>query len=279
MMSEYIVSADWLQVNLQNEKLIVLDASLKPITSKEGSAGYEDMVIPKTRKFDLKQAFSDAANPIDHTLPSVSGFVKEMNNLGISDDSIIIIYDNQGVYSSPRAWYMIKSLGHKEVYVLDGGLAAWLEKGFPVVKYENATYVKGDFSDRSDKDYFCNSEYILENLDNPHFLIIDARSENRFHGLEPEPRPNLKLGHIPNSINLPFHKVLNNGKYKSFEELCRLFLDLKSKDTTLIFSCGSGVTACITALAAQMAGYTKTIIYDGSWSEWGHESSTYPISK
>lgn len=280
MKSEYIVSVEWLNSNLENEKIVVLDASLKPITSKDVNGNEQNTIIPKARKFDLKQVFSNKNSLFDHTLPNPADFVKEMRLLGISDDSIIVIYDNQGVYSSPRAFYMIKSIGHKEVYVLNGGLPEWISKGFNVIEHVKEVYTPGNFSNKSNEPYFyfCDSTQVLNNIDSDEFKIIDARSEKRFLGLELEPRPNLKLGHIPNSKNIPFEKVLDNGKFKDVKELENVLLDNINEDTTLIFSCGSGVTSCITALAAQISGHNNVLVFDGSWSEWGDENSKFPIS-
>lgn len=280
MESEYIVSVEWLNSNLDNDKLIVLDASLKPITSKDENGNNKNVVIPTARKFDLKNAFSDTSSLFDHTLPKPTDFIKEMRSLGISDDSIIVVYDNQGIYSSPRAWYMIKSMGHKNTYVLNGGMPAWINKGLPVIDYAEKTYAQGDFSNKVNTGfgYFCDTDVVLNSINNSQNKIIDARSEKRFYGLEPEPRPTLKSGHIPNSINLPFDKVLDNGNFKNTEELKGIFSKIVTENNKLIFSCGSGVTSCIIALAAQISGYKQISVFDGSWSEWGDENSKFPIS-
>lgn len=276
----YFVSSQWLYENLNNDKLIILDTSLKPITIKlSGDPSEQNVVIPKTKKFDLNGEFSDQDSSLPHTLPKSGEFIKKMRALGISKDSIIIVYDNQGIYSSPRALYMIKQMGHKNVYILNGGLPAWIKNGFPTQKYKKSTYSKGNFSDRTSKKYFCDIKYVLNNFKNSNYKIIDARSKNRFLGQEEEPRPNLKLGHIPNSSNLPFSSVLNNGEYKDIEEIKNIFSRFSIEDKKLIFYCGSGVTSCILALASNMAGYDSTVVYDGSWSEWAKEQFSNPISK
>lgn len=278
MESQYLVSAEWLNSNLGNDKLVVLDASLKPITVENGKD--VKSIIPTSRKFDLKGVFSDVNHAFDHMLPDAADFVREMKSLGVCDDSIIVVYDNQGVYSSPRAWYMIKSMGHRDIYVLNGGLIDWIDKGFPVVEYIPQKYKQGNFSNRLNRDYvyFCDSNKVFKNIDNPDYKIIDARSEKRFFGQEPEPRPSLKSGHIPNSINLPFNEVIDKGKFKDVKALKAMFSSLIEEDSLLIFSCGSGITSCIVALAAQISGYEHIEIYDGSWSEWGNENSSFPIT-
>lgn len=281
MKSEYIVSVEWLNSNLDKEKIVVLDASLKPITAGLEKNADQFVAIPNALRFDLKEVFCDKTSPFDHTLPSTKDFIINMGLLGISDDSIIVIYDNQGIYSSSRVWFMIKSMGHKEVYVLDGGLPEWIDKGFLVVDYINDSTVKGSFSNRSAApgfSWFCDSKKVLNSITCLQSTIIDSRSQKRFLGLVPEPRPFLKSGHIPNSINLPFENVLNKSRFKDEQELRSMFSDHANKNITVIFSCGSGVTSCITALAALISGCQNVLIFDGSWTEWGDPESQLPIS-
>lgn len=281
MESEYIVSAEWLNENLDNEKLIVLDASLKPITAGFEKNADQFVGIPNALRFDLKDVFCDKTSRFDHTLPSTTDFITNMALLGISDDSIIVIYDKQGIYSSPRVWFMIKSMGHKEVYVLNGGLLEWINKGFRVVDHLMVSKIKGSFSNRSAEPgffWFCASEKVLNSIESHQTAIIDARSRERFIGQVPEPRPLLKSGHIPNSINLPFENVLDKSRFKDEQKLQNIFSDHAMGYDTLIFSCGSGITSCITALAALISGCQNVLVFDGSWTEWGDPDSKLPIS-
>lgn len=274
-MSSYTVSTHWLFSNMNNDKVIILDASVKPIT---GIVNGVNGIIPKARRFDLKNVFSDRENKYDHMLPKPDVFIRELQRLGINNDSIIVVYDNQGVYSSPRAWFMIKDIGHKEVYVLDGGLPKWIENGFSTCTEYNTVPSAGNISVKDKPRFFCDANYLQEYYNNNRCKILDARSERRFLGVEPEPREGLKSGHIPGSVSLPFNKVIKDGTFLSCWELKTIFLNLANVNQQLIFSCGSGITSCIPAIAALIAGYDNIKIYDGSWSEWGDIQNNYPVT-
>lgn len=269
------VSTDWLQAHLYDEKLILLDASMAPIGGSKNAELGE--LIPRSIRFDLKTEFSDASSRYSNTLLPEDVFIAKMRALGISNDSVLVVYDSEGVYSSPRAFYMIKSLGHEEVYVLDGGLKTWLAEKRPIVREHFVPKQVGNFSKRSDSSYFCGADDMMTFVDKNNRKIVDARSENRFLGLEAEPRAGLALGRIPGSINLPYTEVLTGGKFKSVEGLRTLFSELVRENESLVMSCGSGVTACIVAMAAERAGFRDILIYDGSWSEWGDVDKAFPI--
>jgi thiosulfate/3-mercaptopyruvate sulfurtransferase len=270
-----IVTTDWLQAHLHDAKLIVLDASMAPVG---GSKSIESSaVIPRSIRFDLKSEFSDADSRYSNTLLPESAFIAKIQGLGISDDSVLVVVDSEGVYSSPRAYYMIKAFGHEEVYVLDGGLPAWLGEKRPTVEEYRAPNELGNFSKRLGQGYFCSADEVLTFMDQNDRKILDARSKNRFLGLEGEPRAGLALGHIPRSVNLPYTAVLEGGKFKSVEALGVLFSGLCLENKSLVTSCGSGVTACIVAMAAQIVGIQDVLIYDGSWSEWGDLDNAFPI--
>ena len=161
-------------------------------------------------------------------------------------------------------------MGHGQVAVLDGGLPAWKNAGFPCgSQAERIAKHRGNFVGHPQAGMFCDSAHVLEALADPNFAVLDARSEGRFKGVEPEPRAGLRSGHMPNALNLPFVNTVQDGFVLPATELDSIFSKLVNKEQKLIFSCGSGVTACITALAAELAGYPNISVYDGSWSEWG----------
>ncbi|MCL4109520.1 UNVERIFIED_CONTAM: hypothetical protein GTU68_038915 [Idotea baltica] len=197
-------------------------------------------------------------------MPLAIHFQQEARLLGVNNESTIIIYDNMGIYSSPRVWYMFKSMGHENVHVLDGGLPAWIKEENDVEKIKEETYDIGNFTAVFDKGSTRSTFDILQNIDTRKAQLIDARSEGRFNGTAPEPRAELKSGHIKGSLNIPFTKVLSEGKYKSKEELKDLF----NPDKPMIFTCGSGLTACIVLLGAEIANDSPKSVYDGSWTEW-----------
>lgn len=262
-----IISSQWLFENLNNQDLVILDASVKKVTSNNENS--ENIRIKGARFFDLKNNFSDKDSDLPNTFPSVAQFEQECQNLGVNIGSLIVVYDNLGIYSSPRVWWMLKIMGHKNVTVLNGGLPDWVSAGYPVEKITlKEVYDKGNFranlSINSVKDF----HFIKTNTHKKESLVIDARSKGRFSGKAPEPREGLKSGSIPNSYNIPFGDVLENGKFKSKEDLKTIFSKIKTENKELIYSCGSGLTACIILLAGELILPNKTAVYDGSWTEW-----------
>ena len=266
-----LVSVSWLKNNLDNPNLIILDATIKKVTSDDKTAVI-NKIIPGARFFDIKGMFSDKETNVPNMLPSPEVFEQGCQSLGIQHNSQIVIYDQLGIYSSPRVWWMFKAMGFHNVAVLDGGLPAWIDANYPLEdlnSYTDIPYEKGNFKAAFKPNHVVSQEDVYAIMHNPDVLILDARSHGRFIGTEPEPRQDLKSGHIPGSISLPYTEVLVNGKMKSVEELKSIFTALDIGNKKLIFSCGSGITACIILLAAEISGYSNLSVYDGSWSEWG----------
>ena len=263
-----LVTVHWLSENLDIPNLIILDASVKNNVSGL-KATFPDLQIKGARHFDMETVFFDKKNPIPNMMPSPEVFTSECQKLGIHKNSIIVVYDNLGIYTSPRAWWMFKAMGHPYISVLDGGLDAWKRAGLPCEETIEKKFKRGDFEAHYQVDLVRDSNYILNNLNSDELKILDARSEARFKGSIPEPREHMASGHIPNSLNLPYNKVLKNGKMKSKSELKKVFSKFNNEDEELIFSCGSGVTACIILLASELVISNKKSLYDGSWSEWG----------
>lgn len=265
-MLENIVSVDWLKDNLNTKNIIVLDTSFVA-TANRVSAAHKDKVIPGAKFFDLKLKFSNQESKLPNTFPSITQFQKESRELGINNSSHIIVYDNLGVYTSPRVWWMFKTLGHQNVSVLNGGLPEWINNGYPTERFHNKEYDLGNFSALKKKDNIKTYDNILKNISDEKALLVDARSNGRFMGTEDDPRRNLKSGHIPNAINIPYKDVLQeNGTYKNEEDLIKIFEDFDDQD--IIFSCGSGITACIVLLASEQVLKNNKYVYDGSWTEW-----------
>ncbi len=267
-----LVSPEWLNDNLESADLIILDATLaKPKSA--GEIPYQKQKIPGAQFFDIDGAFSNAAYDLPHMMCSDDQFQKEARKLGINDESTVIVYDNHGVYSSPRAWWMLKSMGISNVAVLNGGLPEWVEKGYQTEEKTNQKIRSGHFIPQFESECFVDADYVLNQISDSGTIVIDARSEGRFKAAEPEPRAGLRGGHIPNSINLPFTRVLDGFRMKETAELEKELGQLDLKNKKLVFTCGSGLTACIILLAAHLAGYKDLAVYDGSWSEWGKPSN------
>jgi thiosulfate/3-mercaptopyruvate sulfurtransferase len=266
-----LVNVQWLKANLEADNLILLDASVPPVVP--GFVGINSegpfKAIPGARRFDYDKEICEPNSSLPHMMPSPELFEAKVQDIGINQSSIIVVYDDVGLYASPRAWWMLKAMGHSQVAVLDGGLPAWIAAGNSVSDRLESANQKGDFKAHVGEPLFCGHDLVLQATTDKNYAIVDARSEGRFAGTAPEPRPGVRSGHMPNAANLPFAKVLNEGFLKSPAALEALFADKADKHQTVITSCGSGITACVLTLAAHMAGYQNLAVYDGSWAQWG----------
>ncbi len=257
-----LVNVKWLQSNLQLSNVIVLDATINKKIEEDS------IRIPKARFFDIKQKFSDTNARFPSTLPSTEQFETEARALGINKDSFVVVYDDKGIYSSARAWWLFKVFGFKNVAVLDGGLPEWKKQNFPIEAYKKESIEKGNFTSSFQPELMTDFDGVNQFSKETKTLILDARSKARFNSLVDEPRQGLRRGTIPNSKNLPYTELFNGNILKSKEELLKIFDNLVKEETHLVFSCGSGITACILALAASVCSYKNLTVYDGSWTEY-----------
>ncbi|MCG9695871.1 sulfurtransferase [Shewanella sp. Isolate11] len=274
-----LVSTAWLEANLFDSNVVVLDASMASVIGKEPIVYPQFTAIPRAEKFDLETVFVDKNSSQIHAMPTPEQFMQGIAHLGLNSDSQVVIYDDQGIYSSPRAWWMFKLMGFDRVFVLDGGLPQWLsEERMTVDEYQSLDFVpQGDFVADYQANLICDLPHVLARFDAESVQVFDARGEARFCGQAPEPRENMRSGHIPGSINVPFAQVLDGYKIKDVETLQALFESPGEDIRERIFSCGSGITACILILAAVAAGHQNTVLYDGSWADWGSNPQV-PIS-
>ncbi|MCH4552593.1 sulfurtransferase [Aestuariibaculum lutulentum] len=263
VLKESSVTVDWLYNHLDAENLVILDGTINKVfdASKEQ--------IPNTRFFDIKNKFSEVGAPFPSTFPAAVQFETEAQALGIDKDSAIVVYDDKGIYSSARVWWLFKAFGHHNIAVLSGGLPSWKKAGYPTEAMTPYSGQTGDFKAELNPETMKFFKDIQEASANKSHTIIDARSRGRFNCEEPEPREGLRMGTIPNSVNLPFTDLLKDGELKSKAEIELMFSSLVKKEDQIIFSCGSGITACVLALGADLTGYKNISVYDGSWSEWG----------
>ncbi|WP_085306160.1 sulfurtransferase [Colwellia polaris] len=271
---QQLISCVDLHAILGSKDLVILDASIPPIGNMAAPQySWPDYSIPNARYFDLNKDFSDPTSTLPHTMPSIEHFEQAAKGLGISQQSQIVVYDDLGLFSAARAWYMFKAMGHKKVAVLDGGLPMWIKLKKPteesITSNMTKNIVEGDFTANQRDSFFCDWQYVETQTQSQEDLILDARGSRRFKGLDAEPRAGVRSGHMPNAKNLPYSDLLKEGLFKSAEELKKIFTQINREDKAMIMTCGSGVTACILALAADITGSQAVRVYDGSWSEWG----------
>lgn len=268
-MTSPLVTAQWLQQHLHDPNLVILDSSIEFQIPTESEKDWVNK-IPNSQRFDYDKVFCDPDSPLPHMMPSEESFNTLARKLGINQDSFIVVYDNSGTFASPRAWWMFKAMGHHKVYILNGGLTEWKVQGYNVTQSYREPSAKGNFDGKLNPQAFVDASYVHKQIANPHSQTIDARGLARFFGEVPEPRPGVRSGHIPGSSCLPFAELIDGHKLKEEAELRPLLTHMLPETAQeYLFSCGSGVTACIVLLAAYVCGYQNLSVYDGSWTEWG----------
>ena len=271
-----LVSTDWLAAHLDDPDLRILDGSYHmAATGRDARAEYEDAHIPGARFFDI-DAISDSRSPLPHMAPPPELFVSRLRAMGVGDGHQVVVYDNSDTHSAARVWWTFRLMGKTDIAVLDGGLAKWRAEGRPVedmapITRDRHMTVQRQAALVRDVTQVAAAAKLRDHE------IIDARSPGRFAGTEPEPRPGLRMGHIPGSRNVPMTALYNpDGTMKPIPELRAAFqaagVDL---DRPAITTCGSGVTASSLALALERIGKRDWSLYDGSWTEWG----SYPDLK
>jgi thiosulfate/3-mercaptopyruvate sulfurtransferase len=260
--SSALISAAELAATLNNPHVRVIDATYGQPPSGMG--------IEKSVHFDIDR-IADTSARLPHTIPSAEVFAEEVGKLGIGQDDHVVIYDQTGMaFAAARVWWMFRLFGHERVQVLDGGLPAWRAAGLPLVP-RSAAPQPVFYTARPVPALYKTYADILANIEDDSFLLLDARDPRRFSGSLAEPRPGMPAGHIPGSRNVFFGSLINpdNGQLLPREMLRQAFAALESPlDRPVACTCGSGVTACVVALALHEIGHRNAAIYGGSWTEW-----------
>ena len=270
-----LVSTEWLAAQLDAPDLRIFDASYYlPTEGKRAADEFQRAHLPQAQFFDI-DAVADHGSPLPHMAPSATEFAGHMDRIGIGNHSRVVFYDQRGLFSAARGWWLLRLFGHQAVAVLDGGLPKWRREGRAIAAGTapagfRAT-VAGHYHGRLRHELVRDAAELQANLGSNAERVLDARSCQRFLALAPEPRPGLRGGHIPRSGNLPFGTLLRaDGTLLPPTELRACFAAVGLQPgSRLVASCGSGATATVLLLAQAVAGLGDGALYDGSWAEWG----------
>jgi len=269
MPSRNFCSTAELAAELGNPDIGVIDASWHlPPTGRIGKAEFRDAHIPGSVFFDI-DTIADLETDLPHMLPKPEALAAEMTALGLGDGMRFVVYDALGLFAAARVWWMLRAYGADDVRILDGGLPKWIREGRPI-ETGDARPTPRPFTPRLNESFVASLGHVRGALATGSAQVVDARPADRFRGEAPEPRPGLKRGHMPGSLNVPFVEIVEHGRLKSPEELKAVFAEHKvDLERPVITTCGSGVTAAILALAVEEAEGHVNGLYDGSWAEWG----------
>jgi thiosulfate/3-mercaptopyruvate sulfurtransferase len=271
-----LISTEWLDARLGRPGLRVLDGSwYLPNSGRDPAAEYRGGHIPGALFFDLDAA-SDSRSPLPHMLPPAEVFSRQMSELGLSDDDVVVVYDGSGAnISAARVWWTFRAFGHLRTAVLDGGFGKWRHEGRRV-EQGMVMLPRGRFTARFEPAAVRDLDAVRANLATRLEQIVDMRPAGRFAGVDPEPRPGLRGGHIPGSRSLPYTDlVASDGTLLPPDELRRR-LQAAGIDSArpVVATCGSGTSACTLVLALHALGQDRAAVYDGSWTEWGGREDT-----
>ena len=267
--SRWLVTTEWLAEHLRDRNFAVVDGSYAlPTLQRDVQAEYRAGHIPGAVFFDI-EAISDHSTELPHMLPGATQFGEAVGALGIGDGDTVVVYDSAGLYSAARVWWTFRIFGARNVLILDGGLPKWTAEGRPLEKGDVKRPPK-KFTAEMNVGPVAMLADVRMALTSEGAQVVDARSAEQFSGKAPEPRPGLRSGHMPGSLNVPYSRLVENGRLLPRERIQAAFVEAGvDLDKPIITTCGSGLTAAILTLALESIGREPKGLYDGSWAEWG----------
>ena len=277
MPEDPFVSSEWLHEHLGDTRVKVLDGSwFLPGDPRDPKAAFLEAHVPGAQFFDIDE-IADLTSDMTHMAPTPEQFARQVGELGIGSEDTVVVYDQQGLFSSPRVWWTFRLFGHGKVFVLDGGLPAWQAEARPLEHGPAPAPDAGDFQVlMAHPELLRDLGQVREALERRSEQVVDVRPAERFRGDTPEPRPGLRAGHMPGAVSLPLPELMAGpGGLRPADELKTAFgragVDL---DSPLVTTCGSGIAAAVAALALARLGHWNAAVYDGSWTEWGAHPET-----
>jgi thiosulfate/3-mercaptopyruvate sulfurtransferase len=275
-----LVDANWLKENINDESFVVVDCRFDLINHSYGKESYEKGHIPGAFFVDMEK---DLASKVEehggrHPFPNLNEFKEKLESIGIGNNTKIVAYDDGDLAGAARFWMLLRYMGHNKVYILNGGIKSWNEKGYELSKENTISNLKGNFDININEDMLVKMEEVKEKSNKENVAIVDAREEERYKGIK-EPIDK-KAGHIPGALNYFWMEVLNEkqDKMKTLDELEKHFEELKNYDEIILY-CGSGLTTTVNSLALDELGI-KHKVYAGSYSDWvSYEDNEVEVSK
>src|SRR5215213_708681 len=208
------VSTAWLAERLDAPDLVVVDGSwYLPTMNRDPEAEYRAGHIPGALRFDI-DTIRDQSSPLPHMLPSPEAFAAAMRALGVGDGMTIVVYDGAGLFAAPRVWWTFRTFGARDVRILEGGFPAWKTEGRPIEDGPQRPRPPRTFTPGYDPAAVADADAVKIALGNGSAQVVDSRPADRFRGEAPEPRPGVRSGHMPGSLNLPSSELVENGRLK-----------------------------------------------------------------
>jgi thiosulfate/3-mercaptopyruvate sulfurtransferase len=272
-----LVPTEWLAAELGKPDLVILDCTkyLPNEAPLDGLTEFRKAHIPGARFADI-DLLADVEDPLPHMVPTPARFAREIAKLGVGNATRVVAYDQKGLQSAPRLWWLLRLFGHEHVAVLDGGLPKWKAEGRTLAQGDPPPATAARFLPDLIARRLAGIGDVKRALADGSALVLDARAAGRFAGTAPEPRPGLPSGHMPGAASLPFTELLNPDGTMKEPAAIRAIFAARGADGSrpLVTSCGTGVTACVLALGAVRAGLPEPAVYDGSWTEWASRPET-----